>query len=508
MYIHQSHSILFYIRQNKKTSDGKVPLYARISIDGLKKERVVKGVKLLPEHWDSENKVVLTEEPKAKAFNKKIAQMATDLQRHIELVQVKHEVATPAVVLEAYDTPIRALKSKEEKQKNLDLSEQTDDMIGEFVKFHKRWAKAHQYGNDIPPVKAERLATAKAALKTKLEALLKKANAIFDDKNWEKTLILTIDEKLLHFMELAFAGNRSPNTLEKMWGRKKRYVDFLQHRYGLIDLPLSKLEFKFMDQLLTYNITQHHLIRNSAMKYAQGLKEAIDRAVANGWMPSNLFSSYMCHYEQPKHDWLTPAEMEDLMETDFEKDKYNVIRDIYVFSSYTGLSYAEIQSLSSDDIINGIDGKKWISKDRQKTGSDETVPLLPIPLLLIDKYKDHPVCQRRRKVFPVPCNVEYNRCLKYIAKFKGIKIVLRTHKARFYFANEVLYNNGVQLKTVARIMGQKSIKSAEIYVQANRTVISEAMQEVEERLFTPDGSLKSKRKASGPAAKVVTMRSV
>jgi len=96
-----------------------------------------------------------------------------------------------------------------------------------------------------------------------------------------------------------------------------------------------------------------------------------------------------------------PTELLDLMEADFSKAKYKVIRDIYVFSSYTGLSYVEIKSFSPDDIMTGIDGKKWLSKDRQKTGSDETVPLLPIPLFLIEKYKNVPVCLKRKFDRPI-----------------------------------------------------------------------------------------------------------
>ena len=148
-------------------------------------------------------------------------------------------------------------------------------------------------------------------------------------------------------------------------------------------------------------------------------------------------------------------ELEKLLNHQFSNEKLNVIRDIFVFSSFTGLSFQEVYTLRPVDIITGIDGKKWINKNRQKTGGDETLPLLPLPLELLEKYKGHPVCINRNKLLPVPTNQEYNRCLKVIADITGIGIVLRTHKARFFFANEVTYNNGVPLKTVSRMLGQK-----------------------------------------------------
>jgi hypothetical protein len=148
-------------------------------------------------------------------------------------------------------------------------------------------------------------------------------------------------------------------------------------------------------------------------------------------------------------------ELEKLLNHEFSNEKLNVIRDIFVFSSFTGLSFQEVYTLRPSDIITGIDGKKWISKTRQESGADETLPLLPLPLQLLKKYKDNPVSVNRNKLLPVPTNQEYNRCLKVIADITGIRIVLRTQKARFFFANEVTYNNGVPLKTVSGCWGRK-----------------------------------------------------
>jgi site-specific recombinase XerD len=90
----------------------------------------------------------------------------------------------------------------------------------------------------------------------------------------------------------------------------------------------------------------------------------------------------------------------------------------------------------------------------------------------------------------------------------GFEVLLSTHSARYFFANEVLYNNGVQIKTIAQAMGQESVKSAEIYIRFNRTAVSRAMQEVEEKLHNPDGSLKASLTRTKPPARVFTMRAV
>jgi len=82
--------------------------------------------------------------------------------------------------------------------------------------------------------------------------------------------------------------------------------------------------------------------------------------------------------------------------------------------------------------------------------------LLPVAQALVEKYKDHRQVKIKGRLFPVPTNKHYNEALKGIGHIKQFTVILRPHRARYYFANEVLYNNGMQLKTVARIMGQDS----------------------------------------------------
>ena len=210
-------------------------------------------------------------------------------------------------------------------------------------------------------------------MKAAFEAVVKKANVIFDDREWEKTVMLAVDEHLLQFMHLAIAGERSPNTLEKMWGRKKRLVEFLRFRYNMEDLTIRTVEFKFAEQLLTYNISQRAMIENSAMKYVQMIKEVFTRAVSIGWLTANIFDSYSCHYDEVDQEWLAMDDMFRLKDHTFGRPQLNEVRDIYVFASFTGYAYAELDSAVPTDLRVGVDGKQWISKDHQKTGTDETI---------------------------------------------------------------------------------------------------------------------------------------
>jgi integrase len=185
-------------------------------------------------------------------------------------------------------------------------------------------------------------------------------------------------------------------------------------------------------------------------------------------------------------------EFEHLVNYEFEKDIFNRVRDVAIFQAFTGFSYQETYAAEPADIIKGVDGQDWISKNRQKTGFDESVPLLPIVKKIIEKYKADPKCTRSGRLLPVPTNEYYNRCLKEMAGIVKTKVLNNTHQFRFFFANEVTFNKGVPLKTVSKMLGHRSIKTTEIYVRANKSNIAENMQMVKGKLFDKNGNLKSK----------------
>jgi len=295
---------------------------------------------------------------------------------------------------------------------------------------------------------------------------------------------------LLDFLQLALTGHRSPNTLEKWVGRKKKFKEFLAYRYKKDDIPLQDLQFTFVQEVFKYLLVEHEVIENTAMKYAQCVKDLMYRAVSKKWIPANIFVTFKCKYEDTEKGWPTPQEIEHLIGIEFKTTHLTEIRDIFIFQCFTGYSYAEVRRLGPQYQITGIDGKIWTSIKRQKTSGDETLPLLPIALDILQKYQDHPVSVRRSTYLPVPTCEDYNRNLKLVAEIAGIAVNLTTHTGRYYFANEVAYNNGSQLKTVARLLGQKSLSSAAKYVKGNRKHISDTMANIEKILFTYEGKLK------------------
>ena len=74
------------------------------------------------------------------------------------------------------------------------------------------------------------------------------------------------------------------------------------------------------------------------------------------------------------------------MTHEFSDPKLAYIRDLFVFASFTALSFVDIKELTNDRIVE-VNGEKWIISKRHKTGVPFQVKLLDIPLQIIERYR-------------------------------------------------------------------------------------------------------------------------
>jgi site-specific recombinase XerD len=204
----------------------------------------------------------------------------------------------------------------------------------------------------------------------------------------------------------------------------------------------------------------------------------------------NTITHFKCTYDAPEREYLEMDEIMQLYQKDIQLTRLEEIRDVYVFCCFTGFAYETCYNLQPDNISKGVDGKLWISKDRQKTGIMETVPLMPIPLAIIKKYERHPYCVENNRLLPVNSNYRYNAYLKELADICGIKKHLTTHTARHTFATTVTLENDVPLETVGKMLGHKDLRSTQIYAKITKRKLSNNMKELQGKLFTPTGKLK------------------
>ena len=259
---------------------------------------------------------------------------------------------------------------------------------------------------------------------------------------------------------------------------------------------------------MKYNQIEYKNKQNTVWKYVQIFQEIMNRAVSNSWISVNLFDNYQSKYVEPDDKkWPSMEEMIQLIQFKFEEKELSDIRDIFVYQCFAGCSYAELHSLKQNDLIS-VDGKTWVDQRRRKSKSPETLPLLPICLEIIEKFKNDPRCVRTRKLLPVPTNQHYNRALKVIGSpmYADIPCLNNCHQSRYVFANEVTYANGVESKTIGKLLGQKNNRSVDTYLKPSKKIISRSMQMVEEKLYEKGGPLANPNTHEEQGAKVISMK--
>jgi len=197
--------------------------------------------------------------------------------------------------------------------------------------------------------------------------------------------------------------------------------------------------------------------------------------MANGWLNKDPFSNYKAKVKDVERVYLTEEEIQAIINKDFKIERVAMVRDIFVFSCFTGLAYIDVKQLTKNNISLGIDGDKWIFKNRQKTDTTSKIPLLPMAQEIINKYENHPVCINEDRLLPILSNQKMNAYLKEIADMCEINKDLTFHIARHTFATTITLSNGVPLETVSKMLGYTSLKTTQHYAKIFDNKISEDM---------------------------------
>jgi len=301
------------------------------------------------------------------------------------------------------------------------------------------------------------------------------------DEN-RKSLLEAMDIYHDRFAEKVASGQKSAHTLKGVHTTREKVKVFVKHQFKLSDLPLKEMKPAFAGDFEHWLVTHEKGCNNTAMKYIRILKRILKFAVDQGWIENNPLGRFTCTYEEPSRERLTMEEVMNLYHKEFASERLTEVRDVFLFSCYTGFAYQDVYNLTPDNIVTGIDGEKWIATDRRKTGTPERVPLLPIALEMVEKYKRHLWCRSKNRLLPVNTNQCYNEYLKEIAELCGIKKYLTTHMARHTFATTILLEQDVPIETVSQLLGHRSIRTTQIYAKVSQKKVSQNMKALKEKL--------------------------
>ena len=252
-------------------------------------------------------------------------------------------------------------------------------------------------------------------------------------------------------------------TLERFKISLKHLQEFIQWKYNLSDISINKIDYAFVTEFEFYLRSVKKCNNNTAVKYVRNFRKIIKICLDNDWLDKNPCSRYEGKMKEVERDFLTEEELNRIYNKRFSSERLTLVKDIFIFSCYTGLAYVDVKGLKKDHIAIGIDGEKWIFKNRQKTDTKSKIPLLPIALEIIQKYACHPRCLNEDSILPILTNQKMNAYLKEIGDLCDISKEITFHMARHTFATTVTLTNGVPIETVSKMLGHKNIQTTQHY---------------------------------------------
>lgn len=294
--------------------------------------------------------------------------------------------------------------------------------------------------------------------------------------------LITVFEDHNQKMKSLVGQEFEKSTLQRYETALMHTKDFMQWQHNVSDIPITKINFAFLNDFEYYLRSVRKCANNSAIKYIKNLGKIVRICLGNGWLTVDPYLNYKPKTKAVHRDVLTKEELDRLIKKKFDIVRLNVVRDVFVFCCYTGLAYVDVHKLKRSELVKGIDGDLWIYTSRKKTDTLSRIPVLPAALSVIESYNDHPQCIAEDSLLPVMSNQKMNAYLKEIADLCKINKLLTFHIARHTFATTVTLNNGVPIESVAKMMGHTSIKTTQIYAKVMDHKISSDMQLLREKL--------------------------
>ncbi len=280
------------------------------------------------------------------------------------------------------------------------------------------------------------------------------------------SLLETFDYQITH-LKNRVGIDISASTVKKYETCKRKVQSFLDTEKSRSDILLHELNHQFIFEFDAFMRTKEGLQNNGVVKNIQQLKTVIKIALLNDWLNKDPFVKYQGRIIESKRTFLTDEELNRLELIEIKNDKLQRVRDVYIFSCYTGLAFSDVAKLNEEH-FQRINNQNWIILDRTKTKNQSTIPLLPKAVAILNKYST----LKSGILLPIISSQNTNKYLKELAIITGINKKLSFHSARHTFASTVTLNQGVDIMTVSAMLGHRTLKSTQIYSKVNLNKIA------------------------------------
>ncbi len=305
---------------------------------------------------------------------------------------------------------------------------------------------------------------------SKMMSVIEIADHLFNDKRCTNEILLFFHNRMESENN---RGVLSKGTYKHYKSCLKNLEVFIVNRYGKKEVFLDKIDLSFIEAFDSY-LVNRNLNRNTInSNYHKKLKTTLSYALKQGLIEKNPYENFKLKQVTTKRNFLTEEELLKIQNHDFKSNNsLDRVRDLFVFSCYTGLRFSDAQDLKHKD-IQVSNGGCFIYKKQNKTDEVVNIPLNNIAVQIIKKYEnDERVITGN--LLPQISNQKLNAYLKIIGDLVGISKTLTHHIARHTCAT-VLLNNGVELAVIQFILGHKNIRTTQVYAKILPRTVSNSV---------------------------------
>jgi site-specific recombinase XerD len=288
--------------------------------------------------------------------------------------------------------------------------------------------------------------------------------------------LISIFEQHNKRMEELIGKEFSINTFKKYETTLSHTKEFLKYQYSINDISITQINIAFLNDFDFYLRTIKNCNNNSTVKYMRNFGKIVKQCYVNGWIEKDPYLNYKGKVKEVERVFLSQEDIETLINKDIKIQRLDLVRDMFLFSCFSGLAYIDVFNLKKSNIVIGIDGDKWISTHRQKTDGASKIPILPVTQMIIEKYENHPQSINHDKLLPILSNQKMNAYLKELADICKIDKELTYHIARHTFATTVTLTNGVPIESVSKMLGHKNLRTTQHYAKVLDRKVSDDMQ--------------------------------
>jgi integrase/recombinase XerD len=275
----------------------------------------------------------------------------------------------------------------------------------------------------------------------------------------------------------------SQPTIIKYRNSQLRINEYVKKKYKRNDIYLYELDYDFIDGFETFLKTEFNNSNTTVAKHYQRVSRVVRIALNKGYINRFPFGEYKPKIDKSPLVYLTFEEVKKIEEKEFRIPRLEMVKKIFLFSCYSGLSFKEMENLKPKNIITSDGEVFWLSMTRQKTGRPYKVVLLPQAYDLIQQLQEYTSHIAPGKLLPIMSNQKYNAYLKEVADICGIPKALTSHVGRKTFSIGLALRSSVSIELLSALLGHSSIRvTTDYYAKVTDEIMINGVKNLAEQL--------------------------